>query len=310
MRLRCSDPFGWLECEVSLPTSETLLVYPLIAPLETLGLPSVQPFGDYAGLRYLLEDPLRVAGVRDYVLGDDPRRIHWKATAHTGSLRSKIYEPSSFRRLLVLLDAWNYSDEVKGIDTDIQEFTISATASIALWGLDEGYMVGLLTNCGLLTASNETLLIETDTQQKQAATQTAITTATSPPGVKVPFALDAGQRERILTLLARLVPTTNTTMERLIDDIEDTMFPLGTTIILVSAASSLTEETIDRLDGLRMRGAAVHLALTNNMRENTLPDTYNLPVHMLGGKEQWFALFRNIGVSTNDSINATPLRLD
>jgi len=143
IKLHSSDPFGWLECEVSVPIHETLLVYPLIAPIEALGLTFMHPFGEQITPRRLLEDPLRVAGVRDYQLGDDPRRIHWKASAHAGELRSKIYEYSSLQRLLILLDTENYSKAWIGSDQEIQELSITVAASLAMWAMDEGYMVGL-----------------------------------------------------------------------------------------------------------------------------------------------------------------------
>ncbi|HEY4386660.1 MAG TPA: DUF58 domain-containing protein, partial [Ktedonobacteraceae bacterium] len=129
LQLDSCDPFGWLECNANIPAMETLLVYPLIAPLEALGLASFHPFGEHSSQRRLLEDPLRIAGVRDYVPGDDPRRIHWKATARAGELRSKIYEPSSLRRLLILLDIYNNSEELLQADPTIQELSITAAAS-------------------------------------------------------------------------------------------------------------------------------------------------------------------------------------
>lgn len=310
MRLSCSDPLGWLEIEVRLPASETLLVYPLIAPLETLGLPSVHPFGEHTTTRNFLEDPLRVAGVRDYVLGDDPRRIHWKATAHMGSLRSKIYEPSSLRRLLVLLDVWNYSARLKEADPDIQEFTITAAASLAVWGLAENYMVALLTNGSIITSSQDSVLPE-DGHISATQEQQEVTTVISPPGVSVPFALDPQQQERLLAVLARLVPGSNTTMERLLD-ISDSMLLPGTTIVLVSAASSLSDGVVERLDDIRKRGASVHLALTGWQEGQALPETYSLPVYHLGGKETWHEIVRTVGDAQagNAGISATPLQLD
>lgn len=311
MHLSCSDPLGWLESEVTLPASETLLVYPLVAPLETLGLPSRYPFGEYAAPRNLLEDPLRVAGVREYVLGDDPRRIHWKATAHAGNLRSKIYESSSLRRLLVLLDAWNYAEESKGIDLDIQELTIAAAASIALWGLSENYTVGLLTNCSIITSSQDTFspgyLVTNALAVERESDQQEVTTTVSSPGVHVPYALDTDQQERILSLLARLVPSSNTTMERLLD-IEESMFAPGTTIVLVSAATSLTAGVVERLDDLRIRGSSIHLALIGSQIHD-LPDTYTLPVYKLGGKEEWYELVAAVEAQ-NAGISATRLQLD
>ncbi|MBA2678422.1 MAG: DUF58 domain-containing protein, partial [Ktedonobacteraceae bacterium] len=175
IKLRCSDPFGWLETDITLPAGEVLLVYPLIAPLETLGLSSIHPFGEHASRQRLLEDPLRVAGVRDYLPGDDPRRIHWKASAHAGVLRSKVYEPSSMRRMLLLLDAWNYSDEFKGIDSEVQELTITTAASLAVWALEESYQVGLLANCAVALSPFEDIAPDSVLQDAPKAEQLLIT---------------------------------------------------------------------------------------------------------------------------------------
>jgi uncharacterized protein (DUF58 family) len=142
IKLTCSDPFGWLERDVIIAVKQVLLVYPLIVPIETLNLSSTFPMGDYVGPRQLLEDPLWFAGNRQYQSGDDPRRIDWKATARTGELRSKIYESTMMRRLLVVLDTWVYAEEFHGADVELQEYCISAATSLATWGLDEGYMVG------------------------------------------------------------------------------------------------------------------------------------------------------------------------
>jgi len=153
--VRSGDPFGWLVREERVSARETLLVYPLVAPLESFGLPPRHPFGERATPRRLLEDPLRTAGVREYVAGDDPRRIHWKATARAGELRSKIYEPSSQYRLLILLDINTYLEPWMGLDLEIQELTITAAASLAMWALDEGYAVGLLANSLMMGLSGE-----------------------------------------------------------------------------------------------------------------------------------------------------------
>src|SRR5437764_12946472 len=210
MRLYSSDPFGWLQCEVTVPALESLVVYPLIAPLEALGLSSVHPLGEHTTARRLLEDPLQVAGVRDYVLGDDPRRIHWKASAHAGALRSKVYETPALRRLLLLLDVWNYSEEIGEADPEIQELTIAVAASLGMWALDEGYMVGLLTNCSMMTPSaglalpvsqstEETDTIKVDREEFAASDL-------SPAIVSIPFASDYGHYARLLSTLARLAP--------------------------------------------------------------------------------------------------------
>lgn len=301
--VRSGDPFGWLVREDLVAAREMLLVYPLVAPLERFELPPRHPFGERATPRRLLEDPLRVAGVRDYMLGDDPRRIHWKATARAGELRSKIYESSSQYRLLILLDINTYKESWMGLDPDLQELTISAAASIATWALEEGYSVGLLANSLMMGLAGESPSGGEDTLPTQGMAEhspgeerreQAVAQVTRPfmHRVRVPLARDSGQPERILAALGRLLPYFGSPMDALIEAEQFTL-PIGTTVVLVSAAAVLRETTIERLVELRAHGSVVHLALTGEEREIGA-DTYDLPVYWLGGREVWHALVTTI----------------
>ena len=316
IRLRSSDPSGWLESNVKLPVLTHVLIYPLVAPLETLGLPSLHPFGDYASQYRLLEDPLQVAGVRDYQLGDEPRRIHWKETAHTGVLQSKVYEPSSMRRLLVLLDVYNYSDIWKGPDPDIQELSITVAASLAVWGLDEGYSVGLVTNSAVtLPPEQQTQIVPQasvilDTPEISLAANVPPVDVSS-AGTSIPYSRDYGQYEQILSTLAQLAPQSTSRIELVLATEED-MFPVGTTIVLVSATSVLTDDTLEQLESLRRRGALVHLVLLGHKAEKTSLETYSLPVQYVGGSEKWRELVATVSTATDGTLgtSTTALVLD
>ena len=315
IRLRSSDPFGWLDTDITLPVAERLLIYPLVAPLETLGLALLHPFGDYASQHRLLEDPLQVAGVREYQIGDEPRRIHWKATAHAGTLQSKVYEPSSLRRLLVVLDVWNYSGYWKGPDPDIQELSITVAASLALWGLDEGYSVGILTNSAvtlppeqqknMLPQAKE--ILDTPDMVLDRAAHAEISSA----GISIPYSRDHGQYEQILSTLAQLAPQSTASIALLLAT-EESMFPIGTTIVLVSATSSLADDTIEQLEELHHRGAVVSLALLGHKAEKTLLETYTLPVYYLGGSEKWHELVATVSTTKDGTLgtSTTALQLD
>ena len=50
------------------------------------------------------EDPALFAGVRPYVPGDPLRSLHWKATARTGQPRSKRFDASREREVMLVLD--------------------------------------------------------------------------------------------------------------------------------------------------------------------------------------------------------------
>ncbi len=70
-----------------------LLVYPRVIPLQGFDIASRRPIGEVRMAYRLYEDPTRIAGVRLYEPGDSLNRVHWRATARTGTLHSKVYEP-------------------------------------------------------------------------------------------------------------------------------------------------------------------------------------------------------------------------
>ncbi len=298
--IQSSDPFGWLTREEQVAANDTLFVYPLVAPLSSFGLPARHPFGEYTTPRRLLEDPLRFAGIRDYRMGDDPRRIHWKATARTGVLRSKIYEPSSQYRLLVVLDINTYTASWMGVDPEIQELTISTAASIAVWGFDQGYAVGLLTN-SLMVPLSDTNVMGSDS----ASIHPATTTHTSVPRVRVPFASDRGQCKRLLLALARLLPYLGEPIDQLLEEERD-LLPRETTVVLVSATAALTSATIERLIDIKHQGVNIHLVLIGDPEPQGKQETYDIPISHVG-REVWHEL-----VKTHDEAghSTTALHLD
>src|SRR5438105_1749502 len=144
--LRSGDVFGFIDREVSLSNRQYLLVYPLVIPLTRFGLPARHPFGDYRAPRRLLEDPSRVIGVRDYMYGDELRRVHWKATARTMQLQSKVYDATTTYTMVLFLNVVTQLDVYYGIHPELQELAICATASVGDWALNQGYAVGLYAN--------------------------------------------------------------------------------------------------------------------------------------------------------------------
>lgn len=308
LTLSSTDPFGWLKRQVTLPLYGTLLVYPLIASLEELGLAPLSLFGEGVTARRLFEDPLRIIGVRDYQLGDDPRRIHWKATARSGELRSKIYEYSNLHRVLLLLDTGSDSTAMMEISREMHEFSVAVAASLAVYALDEGYMVGVVTNCAWLTSPERAGASQTVMQGKKTKGEQFKPAEMAPAGVSIPFARDPGQYERLLTTFSRLVPYMCVSMEQIIER-EDAMFAPGTTVILVSSVRTITQVTIERLLDMRSRGIPVQIILTGEQDRKTMPATYDVPVHYLGGREKWHELIQAFVDGTNQAAGSRPIQL-
>lgn len=83
----------------------------------------------------------QINGVRDYVYGDRISRIHWNATAKTGSWKSKEFEHESFPRTMIVLDC-----AADGYDNAQQfELAVSAAASLIEYGAKEHAGTGLFT---------------------------------------------------------------------------------------------------------------------------------------------------------------------
>ncbi len=91
-------------------------------------------------------------------------------------------------------------------------------------------------------------------------------TTISAPGVTVPFSSDPEHAQDMLSTLACLVPEYHSPIERFIET-EERMFPLGVTVVLVSAAATLSELTVAQLLEQRLHGAAVYLALTGRKKK-------------------------------------------
>jgi uncharacterized protein (DUF58 family) len=109
---------------------ESIVVYPKVLPLASLGLPTSSPQAVLPARSPLFEDTTRVMGVRDYERGDSPRHIHWSATAGVGRLLVKRYQPAIARETMVCLDLCrdSYGDRQRYAAT---ELAIVVAASLA-----------------------------------------------------------------------------------------------------------------------------------------------------------------------------------
>ncbi|MEQ9162934.1 MAG: DUF58 domain-containing protein, partial [Ilumatobacter fluminis] len=72
--------------------------------------------------------------LRDYVPGDEPRSIHWRASARSEDLKVRQHEAQGVRRCIVILDreAASYPAPVDDAAADVFERAVTISASIAL----------------------------------------------------------------------------------------------------------------------------------------------------------------------------------
>jgi uncharacterized protein (DUF58 family) len=144
--IKSADLVGAFPRTIDDEIKEHLVVFPKVVPLEDLGLPSDRPFGERRGGDRVFEDPLRIAGLREYRPGDPLKRIDWKATARSGELRSRVYEPSATQQLYLMVNIDTMEHSWEGYLKEELERIVSVTASLAAWAAGARYAVGLLAN--------------------------------------------------------------------------------------------------------------------------------------------------------------------
>ncbi|MHB0875394.1 MAG: DUF58 domain-containing protein [Anaerolineae bacterium] len=110
-----------------------LTVFPRILPLEDLGIPSRSPFGTVRHGSAIHRDPSRTAGVREYRPGDTIRHINWKASAVTGTLQTKVFDPVISLDTAVFLDLERgHYDAAHAVITTEEAVSVAASFVVQL----------------------------------------------------------------------------------------------------------------------------------------------------------------------------------
>jgi uncharacterized protein (DUF58 family) len=120
-------------------------VYPKVVPLAGYDIASRRPIGDVRLVHRLFEDPTRISGVRPYEAGDPLNRVHWRATARTGRLHSKVYDPSTMAGAMLLLDLNHAGYPARG-EPHRSDLAVTTAVSLANAVSLLGQQVGLATN--------------------------------------------------------------------------------------------------------------------------------------------------------------------
>lgn len=139
------DLFGLHRRFKTISKMETLLVLPKIVPLVGYDVASQRPVGEVKVTYRLMEDPTLVSGIRKYQDGDPMRAIHWRATARTGTLQSKQYQPTSVAGVTLILDLHRKSnpDHHEPVRSDL---AVTAAASIAHTLMQMQQQFGMISN--------------------------------------------------------------------------------------------------------------------------------------------------------------------
>lgn len=149
LMLRTTDPFGLAQREQAFGDTRTITVIPQTVALDPLPT-KVGAAGGTAQTRSTrIGQGADNLIPRPYSAGDSRRRIHWRATAHRGSLMVRQEEEEASPDAMVVLDRAADRWDRPGDEPDpLFESAVTLCASVALRLAQDGYSVDVVDSSG------------------------------------------------------------------------------------------------------------------------------------------------------------------
>ena len=144
--IRCWRPDGWLTRQVRIKADEPAAVYPDVLAIKRYDLTLRRGMRIMAGLRRARPPGATTAfaGLRDYLPGDDVRRISWKATARRDNPVVMEVEAERGQQAIIALDCGRLMTAPAGLLTKL-DHAVNAALLLAWVAQNHGDRVGMLT---------------------------------------------------------------------------------------------------------------------------------------------------------------------
>lgn len=139
--LASAFPFGLIDCRLEAPATSDVVVYPRVRAIRTVTLD--QQSGTGIVPRTNLAEGDEFHSLRDYVRGDDLRRVAWRQSARLGTLLVRELEQETSRYVLFVFDT-----KIAGLDEESSEAfeeAVELVASLAVTLLSRQYRVAIQT---------------------------------------------------------------------------------------------------------------------------------------------------------------------
>lgn len=143
--LRCWRPGGWLVRQVRIKADETATVYPDVLAVKRYDLLLRRGMRIAAGLRRARPPGATTAfaGLREYLAGDDYRRISWKATARRDGPVTMEVEAERGQQAIIALDCGRLMTAPAGLLTKL-DHSVNAALLLAWVAQTQGDRVGVM----------------------------------------------------------------------------------------------------------------------------------------------------------------------
>jgi uncharacterized protein (DUF58 family) len=154
-----TDPFGLARARVQAQSTSELVVYPAVEDLSAGGLVTQGAGAGESAVRHLYRSTAEFFTMRQYVTGDDLRRIHWPSVARTGELMIRQDESTRRSTATVFLDTRSLALGPNGSPGFEKAVSVGATLGRAL--LRSGFALRLALPDSSPTSVGEEQLLET-----------------------------------------------------------------------------------------------------------------------------------------------------
>ncbi len=141
LTLERRDPLGLARRWLVTGETATLWVHPRRHPVQPVQI--AWPRHHHEGPGGPLTGSTDLRRVREYVVGDEVRHLHWKAMARTGTLMVREYADPAQPRFTVLID-----NRVGVLPPAAMEHAVEVAASLAVAAMSAGHRTRLVSSCG------------------------------------------------------------------------------------------------------------------------------------------------------------------
>ena len=144
MTIEVGDPFGLAHISARATAAIDVTIFPaimdIVAPPFTVGH---DPLGSAHAPNSTTRSGDDFYALRQYTVGDDMRRVHWRSTARHGELMVRQHELPWQGRVTVMLDTRKH-----GPDEEVFELAVSAAASVLAASANRRDITRLVTTDG------------------------------------------------------------------------------------------------------------------------------------------------------------------
>ena len=249
-RLESGDLFGFFTSEKTVSHRDDLIVYPEVATLPELGIPSLRPMGDVRSGLPIHRDTSRPATVRDYQSGDPLKWVDWKLSAKAGRFQVRVFDPSSSTTIVLVVAIETNPISWGGYSANLLERVIKVAASVASHAADEKHELGLFSNGSAIRADRPMV---------------------------IPPSAEPDHLSIVLEALATITPVVMSPIHKRLGD-HARRFPMGSTLVIVTAM--VDPELVGVIGTLKRRGHPVVLLYAAEGACPEMPE--GVIVHELG----------------------------